>query len=290
MNKAFFYLFLKPFSMLPLSVIYAVTYPFYLLLAHVIQYRKKVVIKNLTNSFPEKGLKEIKEIKKKFYRHFLDEILESIKMISMSDKECLRRLKVVNPEILKPYFDQGRSVAMVIGHYNNWEFTPFMNAQIKHQYVALYTPLRNAFMNQTLYNARSKFGAGLIAKKKMGSFIRRPHDTPYLLIFASDQSPKATSKLHWTQFLKQKTGVATGTERYAKMLNLVTVFGRLEKVKRGHYEITMEVLTDTPKEEAEGNITEMHVRALEKVIIQTPQYWLWSHRRWKKKVEKNLEK
>ncbi len=276
--------------MLPLPVLYAITYPFYLLVAYVIQYRKAVVIKNLNNSFPEKSSKEISKIKSLFYRHFFDQLIESVKMISMSDQECLRRFKVVNPEILDPYYGQGQSVAMVIGHYNNWEFTPFMNEQIKLQYVAIYTPLRNAFMDKTVYNARSKFGVELIAKKEMGSFIRRPHDKPFILIFASDQSPKSTSKLHWTQFLNQKTGVATGAERYSKMLNLVTVFGRIEKVKRGHYEITMEVLTDTPKEEAEGNITEMHVRALEKVIIEKPQYWLWSHKRWKKKVEQNLAK
>lgn len=276
--------------MLPLSVIYAITYPFYLLLAYVIQYRKKVVIKNLTNSFPEKSSKEINEIKKKFYRHFFDQILESIKMISMSDKECLERFKLMNPKVLDDYFDQGRNIALVIGHYNNWEYTPIMNAQMKHQFVAIYSPLSNAFMDQTIYDARSKLEAGLVSKHDMGKFLRKPPEIPFLLLFAADQSPKWKSKLHWTQFLNQKTAFATGTERYSQMIDMVTAFGRIEKIKRGYYEITVEILTDKPKEESAGNITEMHARALEKQIIENPEYWLWTHKRWKKKVEKSLEK
>ena len=276
--------------MLPLWVIYGITYPFYLLLAYVIQYRKKVIIKNLTNSFPEKSAKEIAKIKQQFYRHFFDQLLESIKMISLSDKEFLRRFKMVNPEILKPYYDKGQSIAFVIGHYNNWEFTPAMNAQMDHQYVAIYTPLGNTFINQIVYNARSKMGTKLVSKHDAGNFLRNPPDQPFMLMFAADQSPYWKSKLHWTEFLNQKTGVATGAERYARILDLAVVFGYIEKTKRGHYAITLEVLTDQPKEEPEGRISELHVRALDKQIKKTPQYWLWTHKRWKKKVEKNLEK
>jgi KDO2-lipid IV(A) lauroyltransferase len=289
MNKILFYFFLKPLSMLPLSVLYFITWPLYAFMAFGIRYRHKVLRKNLSNSFPEKTDKQLLTIERKFYRHFFDQILESVRMISMSDSERLRRFKVTNPEVLTPSFDRGQSIALVIGHYNNWEFTPFMNSQIKHQYVAIYSKLRNPFINEIVKKARSAMGSLLVEKKEVGSFIRKPPKDPFLLLFAADQTPDWRSKLHWTQFLHQKTGVATGPERYAKMLNMAVVFGRIEKAQRGYYEITFELLTDSPKDQKEGHISELHLRALEKQIIEKPEYWLWTHKRWKKKTEKNLE-
>ena len=280
----------KPLSMLPLPVLYTITYPFYLLLAYVIQYRKKVILKNLTNSFPKKSSKEIGKIKRQFYRHFFDQMIESLRMLSMSDEEGIKRLKFSNPEILDPYYVAGRNIAFVMGHYNNWEFTAAMNAQMKHQYVAIYSPLGNPFANQLIYDARSMHGTKLVSKHDVGSFLRSKHEQPYLLAFLTDQSPKRKSRVHWTNFLNQETTVATGTERYAQILDMVVVFGHLEKVKRGHYKITLEILTDQPKEEPSGRITELHVKALEKQIIEKPQYWLWSHKRWKNKMEKREEK
>jgi len=289
MSRVAYYLFLKPLSLLPLPVLYAITWPLYLLLAYVFRYRNKVMRMNLAKSFPEKSPEELRRIEKKFYRHFFDQILESLRMISMPDDECVRRLKITNPEILTPYYVEGQSVAMVIGHYNNWEFTPFMNPQMKHQFVAIYSSLKNEFMNEVVKKARSKMGSKLIPRREVGTFIRQRHEEPFLLLFAADQAPDWKSKLHWTQFLNQKTGVATGAERYAQMLNWVVVFGHITKVKRGTYEMTIEVLTDKPKELPEGEITEMHVRALEREILQAPEYWLWTHKRWKKKTERNLE-
>ena len=289
MNKILFYLTLKPLSMLPLSVLYFITWPFYAFMAYGIRYRHKVLRKNLENSFPEKTEKELLQIERKFYRHFFDQILESVRMISMSDQERLKRFKVVNPEVLNPSFERGQSIALVIGHYNNWEFTPFMNPQIKHQYVAIYSRLKNDFIDKVVKDARSQMGSILIARREVGAFIRKPPKDPFLLLFAADQAPDWRSKLHWTQFLNQKTGVATGPERYAQMLDMAVVFGKIEKVKRGHYQITFEILTDQPKDEPEGRISELHVRALEKQIIETPEYWLWTHKRWKKRTEKNLE-
>ncbi len=289
MKRIAYYFFLKPLSLLPLPVLYAITWPLYLLLAYVFRYRSKVMRMNLANSFPEKSAEELRQIEKKFYRHFFDQILESVHMISMGEAEFLRRMKMVNPEVLTPYYDEGRSVAMVIGHYNNWEFTPSINRQMKHQFVAIYSVLRNKFFNEVVKKARSKLDTKLLSRNEVGAFIRKPPKEPFLLVFAADQSPNWKSKLHWTEFLNQKTGVATGAERYAQMLNWVVVFGHITKVKRGTYEITIEVLTDKPKELPEGEITEMHVRALERQILKAPQYWLWTHKRWKKKTEQNLE-
>lgn len=247
-------------------------------------------MENLTNSFPKKSPREISRIKNKFYRHFCEQLVELIKMVSMSDKEYLRRFKFINPEILDQFYADGKNVILVLGHYNNWEYVPIMNTQMKYQSVGIYSPLENVLMDQIVYDARSKFGVKLIAKHRIGSFVRASHEEPYLLMFMADQSPQWKSKIHWTQFLNQKTAVATGVERYAKILDMPVVFGCIEKVKRGYYEITLEVLVDQPKNEPDGKITELHVRALEKQIMEKPQYWLWTHRRWKNKEERNPQK
>ena len=238
MSRVAYYLFWKPLSLLPLPVLYAITWPLYGLLAYVFRYRNKVMRMNLAKSFPQKALKA------KIKKH--------------------------------------------LGTTKN-EFTPFMNPQMKHQFVAIYSSLKNEFMNEVVKKARSKMGSKLIPRREVGAFIRKPPKEPFLLLFAADQSPDWKSKLHWTQFLNQTTGVATGAERYAQMLNWVVVFGHITKVKRGTYEMTIEVLTDKPKELPEGEITEMHVRSLEKQILKAPEYWLWTHKRWKKKTERNLE-
>lgn len=282
MTRIGFYLFIKPLSLLPLPVLYAITWPLYFLMTRFFPYRHKTVRENLRKSFPDKDARTLKRIERGFYRHFTDQILETLRQVSMSDEEGQRRMKIVNSEILAPYYQQKRNIALVMGHYNNWEYTPFMNTQMQHQFIAIYAKLTNKFMNGIVKQLRSRVGSLLVERKEVGSFLRQPFEKPYMLIFLSDQSPNMRSKVHWTNFLNQPTPVATGTERYAQMLNMVVVFGHFDKVKRGHYEMTFEILTDQPKEEPEGRITEMHVRALERQILQSPEYWLWSHKRWKR--------
>ena len=287
--RVVYYLFLKPLSLLPLPVLFFITWPFYFILAYLVQYRKKVILKNLRNSFPEKSEKEINEIKLKFYRHFFDQILESVRMLSISEAEATKRFKVTNPEVLDQAFEKNQHVALVIGHYNNWEFTPFMNGQIKHQFTAIYSSLKNEFMNEVIKKARSIHSSIMVRRKKVNEYIRKDHPIPYCLLFAADQSPNWRSKLHWTTFLNQKTAFATGFERYSKMLKMVSVYGRMEKVKRGYYQITFEVITDSPREIDEGYIMEEYARRLEDQIKEKPEFWLWSHKRWKKRTEKNLK-
>jgi len=290
MQKLLYYLIVKPLSLIPLPALYFLTTPAYWLLAYVVQYRGRVVINNLKNAFPEKSKKELLQIRRRFYRHFLDQLLESLKMLSLSCEKGVRRFKMINPEILDPIYQEGRHIAAVIGHYNNWEYTAMMNAQMQHQFLAIYSPLKNKFMDRLVYQARSTCGAQLVSKHDVGLYIRKKDLDPFLLLFVADQSPRWRSKLHWTTFLNQETAVATGTERYAQMLNMPVVFGHIKKIKRGHYEIELELLTADPQKEPEGRITELHVKALEKDILQAPEYWLWTHKRWKKKLNKNKGK
>lgn len=285
MTRVAYYLFLKPLSLLPLPVLYFITWPFYFIMAYVIKYREKVIVRNLKNSFPEKSPKEIRSIKFKFYRHLFDYFIESLKLFSMSKTEGLRRISITNPEVLDPFYEEGRHVAMMMGHYNNWEFVGFFNHTLKHRFVAIFANIRNQFINEVVKASRIHGDSIMIDKNDMKTFVRNYKERPFIMFFGSDQSPNMNSKLHYSTFLNQKSAFATGAERYAKILNMAVVFTHLKKVKRGHYEATFEVIAANPKETEAGYIMERYVRILEDQINQAPQFWLWSHKRWKHKLD-----
>lgn len=282
-----YYLLIKPISLLPLPVTYLLFSDFlYALLFHVIGFRKKVVWTNLTNSFPEKTEAERRQIMKQFYRHFVDLILESIRMFSMPKAEIIRRMILPNPEVLDQYYDAGRSVFIVAGHYNNWELAALvLNARVKHQAAGIYTPLQNPFFNKKLQESRGKLGLELIPKRETGAYFKRTQQHPTATIFGTDQSPTHSRHVHWTRFLNQDTAVMVGSEKYSRQYNYPVIFGFIKKVKRGHYEMRFEVLEDNPATTTDGEITERHTRWLEQEILEAPQYWLWSHKRWKRKRE-----
>ncbi|OEK06586.1 lysophospholipid acyltransferase family protein [Roseivirga misakiensis] len=281
--RLFYYLVIKPISLLPWSVVYGISNLLYLVGYKIIRYRVSVVHKNLTNSFPDKSPSEIKQLQNDFYRHFCDIMLESFKIFSISEKEAKERFVALNPEILKPYFDRGQSVILVGGHYNNWEMLAVgLDCYIDHQSVAIYHRMKNEFMNEKALQSRSKYGLKMISRQEVKDFFAQSKDLT-VTIFGADQSPSIAKKVYWTNFLNQETAVMFGVEKFALEKNLPVVYGAISKVKRGHYEFTMEVLIEDPSQCAHGEITEAHTRRLEKQILEDPQYWLWSHKRWKRK-------
>ena len=281
--RLFYYLLIKPFSLLPWPIAYGFSNLLYYILYKILRYRVKVVNQNLTNSFPGKTPREIEVLRRQFYRHFCDIMVESLKIFSISREQAYKRFKVINPEVLKPYFDQGRSVIIAGGHYNNWEMLAVgIDMYIDHQSVAIYHRLGNKFMNEKALRSRSKYGLKMIARQEVKDFFAQTSDLT-ATIFGADQSPSIAKKVYWMKFLNQETAVMFGVEKFAKEKNLPVIFGGIEKVKRGHYEFTMEVLIDDPSQCTHGEITEAHTRRLEKQIISDPQYWLWTHKRWKRK-------
>lgn len=284
MAQLLYYLVLKPLSFLPYGVLYALSDGIYLLLYRVMGYRKGVVRGNLERSFPEKSLSEIKIIERRFYHHLCDLIVESIKAFSIREKDLLRRCKVQNPEILQPYFNQGKSLVIASSHYNSWELAATASdLQMPHQPIGIFAPLRQPFFNRKIRDSREKFGLKMVAIKELGPFAKGSEGPPIAVLFAGDQSPRNVNSAYWTEFLNQETGVMRGSEVYAKRYDWPVFFGRIHKVKRGYYEFSFELITDTPLETAEGEITERHTRMLEADIRQEPAYWLWSHKRWKRK-------
>ncbi len=241
------------------------------------------MINNLKNSFPEKSEKEINAIAFKFYRHLCDIIVESLKNFSITGKRANKLMKHNNVDIVNAFFEQGKNVAIVGGHYGNWElFATTIDQQLTHQSIALFTPLKNQFFNKKMKDSRSKFGLQMLSifdiKKKLD------HKKELAaIIFGADQSPRKAQRAYWMTFLNQDTGVQFGTEKTAVENNMAVVFGRINRIKRGKYETSYEVICEDASTTDYGFITETHTKLLEKDIIKRPELWLWSHKRWKHK-------
>jgi Kdo2-lipid IVA lauroyltransferase/acyltransferase len=284
LNFILYYIFLLPLSYLPFGALYVLSDLVNLILFRIIGYRKKVIYGNIKNSFPNKTDEEINAIAKQFQSHFCDLLVESIKIFSISEKQAFKRLVCTNPELLQGYFKEGKHVVLVGGHYNNWElYAVALKNHLLHETMAIYKPLSNNFFDKKMRSTRSKYGLSLISMKLTKKYFEEATTTPRAIIFASDQSPSNPKKAHWMTFLNQETGVQFGVEKYAKEFNWPVIYGELLKIKRGFYEITYQLICEKPNEMPHGKITELHTQALEKAILKAPQYWLWSHRRWKHK-------
>ena len=284
MGKLLFYIFVKPLSYLPLPILYRLSDFFYLIVYYGIKYRKAVVFNNLRNAFPEKTEREITVIAKGFYSHFCDLIFEAVKMFSISEKELEQRCKILNPALMETYAQQGKSLIIPAGHYNNWEMAATAsNQQIPHTSIGIYAPLKNKFINERIRVSRARFGMELLPKKEVKVGFERDKNRLTAVLFGADQSPTSARTAYWTTFLNQETGVMIGSEKYAKQYDYPVVFGKVMKIKRGYYEFEFIPLEDHPRETPFGEITEKHTRLLETIINENPQYWLWSHKRWKRK-------
>jgi len=280
-----YFLFIRPISWLPFPVLYFLSDGLYLLGYYLIRLRRNIIIQNLTNSFPDKDQKEIEQLAKKFYRHFWDLIVEGVKLFSLSEKEVIKRCRHVNPEFLNQFYDKGQPVIIIIGHYNNWEmWGQACQPQMKHQAVAIYAPLSNKFYDKKFAQTRGRNGMVLISKNWVKRYIVRNKDQRHAVIFVADQAPGPNTKIvYWMNFLNQDTPVMIGPERFAKEYNYPVIFGVINKEKRGYYTIRFELLEENSSASAHGEITEKHTRRLEQVILEQPEFYLWSHRRWKRK-------
>lgn len=284
MNRIFYFLVLYPLSRIPLNTLYFLARRAFFLVYRVAGYRKKVVLANLCAAFPDWSDRQVKAVAEKFYRHLAALLVENIHSWGMRPSEARDRLKVRNPELLDAFFEQDRSVILVIGHYNNWEWVAMLlPLWVRHRVVALYSPLSNHFFEEKLKVARSRFGTELVPKADAVKFFARNKDRPFAMIFAADQSPTFSKQVHWTRFLHQDTAVMLGAERFGQRYNYPVVFGHVQKNGPGQYVLFFELVTEDPASAPAGWITEKHTRLLEAQILQAPEYWLWTHRRWKRK-------
>jgi KDO2-lipid IV(A) lauroyltransferase len=251
---------------------------------YVVGYRKKVVRRNLTCSFPEKSAAEIRSIEIDFYRHFCDLVLESLKNFSVTADQLANRYEHHNTQILDELHSEGRSVILAGGHYGNWEMWA-LSAPVyfRHRLMAIYKRLSNPYFDQKMRETRGKFGLELVSTKETDEWLRINREKLFVSVFAIDQSPSNPRKAYWIQFLGQETGCLFGAEKYAKEYNLAIVFGHLKKISRGKYAIDYELVTKEPNSFEHGKLTEKMNALLETDIQKEPRYWLWTHKRWKHK-------
>lgn len=292
MNNILFkitYTFIWLFALLPFRILYIFSDITYLMIFYIIGYRKKVVFENLRNSFPEKTEAEIKKIAKGFYSHLCDNLIETIALIHMNEKSINKRMKYENIEILNNLYDKDKNVIVTFGHYCTWDWTNNLPLHCKHSLYSIYMPIKNKKIDKLVNDLRIKFGFKMLHKqyavKQILNLCRT--NEKFITIFIGDQTPSRGEINYWTKFLNQDTAVFLGTERIAKKTDQAVVFFDIDKVKRGYYKTNIILLFENPKETAEYEITEAHLRFLEKKIINKPEYWLWSHRRWKFKKNEN---
>jgi len=256
----------------------------YLIIYYVIGYRKKIVFKNLYNSFPEKSSDEIKDITKKYYRHLCDFFIEAIKTINITKKQLDRRFRYINPEVINELYNKKKDITLISGHYANWEWGATMPMFVKHTVLVIYLPLQNKISNKLINKLRSKFGIKPAAMHEIYKEILKHKERGEHTItwFLGDQRPPKRSK-YWTKFMNQETAIYLGAEKIAQKLNHAVFFLDTQKIRRGYYEISFIPLFNNSKDTNEYEITEAHVRILEERIKEKPEFWLWSHNRWKHK-------
>lgn len=274
--------FLHLLSFFPLWFLYGVSTVLYYLLYYVVKYRRNVVRKNLTNSFPQKDLREIVSIEQRFYRNLTDIMVEVVKMSSISKAEVSKRVKVKNFELAEAYFQKGESALACTGHYGNWELGMLavgMNFSAK-SYV-IYKPINNKVFEKWFNALRTKFGNIFVPMKQTLREVVATKNDATLFCFASDQSPRGTDVHHTLEFLNQPTAVLLGLEKIALQTNRPVFYFDLRRIKRGYYEIECIPMCLQPKETEKFEITELFFQNLTKTIEREPAYWLWSHNRWK---------
>lgn len=283
-------LLLQAVSHLPFFILYFLSDIFYIFINKVFKYRKKVIVTNLKNSFPEKSEAEIKDITRKFYRHFCDIFVESLKGYSISKEKLLKRFEYKSLDLFERYYNEGRSVILVGMHFNNWEWCSVMPELVKHRIYGVYSPIRgNEAFNNYLRKSRSRFKGNLIPMDKSARLAVdfAKSEIPQAIWLLADQSPPPNTK-SWIMFLNQETGFFSGPEKIAFRSRQPLVFEHVKKVGRGRYNVFHYPLIEDYEGIESGDILIAFTRKMEELIREDPQYYLWSHRRWKRKRPEDI--
>ncbi len=288
MSALLYYCVVYPLSLLPLWILYRISDVLFLLFMSILPYRKKVVQSNIEKSFPDLSPRDQAVLVRGFYRHFSDLLIESIKNLSISKEELLRRMKVVNPEVLQVLEQSGKSVLIVSGHFNNWEW--FITAQallVPFESYGIGMPLSNGFWDKKLTERRQRFGLTVVNAQNYKEMFEQEKAVSVLVL--TDQAPADARKSYWMEFLHQPSPVLFGVEQMANEFDLTVVYFSMKKIKRGQYSVEFQILTEDPKSLLYGALTEKHVQLLEESIIDQPCNWLWSHKRWKREIPTDLD-
>ena len=270
-------------SLLPMWGLYLLSDFFYVLLYYIVGYRKKVVRTNLRNSFPEIAESELKRVEAKFYRNLCSVFVELIKVLTMSRAQARRRYQVKNPELLEEYWAAGRNAIVYAGHHGNWEWMGLLPLHLSYKILAFYQRQSSSYFNHLMLMIRQRYGVHCFESDKgFKTIIQYRNDgVNTMTLMLGDQSPKGDSTRYWTSFLNQETAFLTGTSRIARKTNSVVVFPKVHRIKRGYYQIEFILLDDNPNDSSEFGVIDAYAKELDRVIHESPELWLWSHKRWK---------
>ena len=282
----YFYFWLH--ALLPLKILYILSDILFFPMFYIVRYRRKLVYQNMKDSFPEKSEKEIRRMEKAFYHHFCDYIVETIKLLHISDKETRKRVKFHNTEALQEIVDNGGSCLMLLGHYGNWEFGPSVTLWMRKGsviFAQIYRPLKNKWFDRFFLKLRGRYHSECIAKQDtLRSILRyKSSGRPSITGFMADQTPSPANIHHWVNFLNHDTPVFTGVEKIAHKVGFSVFYFDVEKIKRGYYSVTIREISKNPKKTEEFEITNKYMEMMETTILRAPEYWLWTHNRWKHK-------
>ena len=269
-------------SLMPLRILYGLSDLCFVLVA-AIGYRRKVITSNLHKAFPQKSDKEIRRIRVKFYRHFCDLVIETVCLHHINPKKILKRVEFVDVNLVNNSTRKGKDVIAVVAHYGCWEWVASINLLLDADGFSVYRPLKNSYFDKYMIKLRSIFkSANFPLNNTVREIVKmRQANRRFVIGLISDQSPSKFELHYWTEFLTQDTPIILGPEKLSRMINADLFYWQMEKIKRGKYRITAIPFPKDVKTSEEFEPTEWHVRLLEKQIIQKPEYWLWSHKRWK---------
>lgn len=270
-------------SILPFPVFYKLSDVLYFLIYRVVGYRRKVVRENLAMTLPHLSPAERLDIERKFFAHMCDMFLEMIKTMSMSEAEISKRFVCTNPEVLREYEAKGKSIALMCAHYASWEWLIALSKQMGFPAYTIYKKVNNEYFDRLVRKIRRNLNTQLVEAKESVELMvlhKRKRVLAYYG-FAADQSPQVHRAKYWDKFMGIKVPVHTGGEMLAKKLDMNMLFAKVTKVKRGYYQCTLIPLVDNPRAYKDFDITSIYLREVEKQILEAPEYYFWTHKRWK---------
>ncbi|RED49292.1 lysophospholipid acyltransferase family protein [Seonamhaeicola aphaedonensis] len=275
-------------SKLPFKLLYLLSDGLFFLLYYIIGYRKTVVTNNLKLVFPNKSESEITTIRKKFYKHLCDMFLEMAKTMSISEKELKKRFLIINPEEFKRLEALNKSIILIFGHYASWEWAIIVQQYINFKGFAVYKKLANKYFDKLVRDIRTKFKTDLISTKETINIITSTEAKGVKSItgFLSDQSPRVSKEVYWGKFMGIDVPCFTGAERLAKKLDFSTAYLKITKIKRGFYQAEIITLAENSREYPDYKLTDLFLTEVEKQIHEAPEYYFWTHKRWKHKDKK----
>jgi len=265
---------------LPLRGFYSMATFIYLLMYHILRYRRNVVRKNLSKAFPEKSDRELHAIENAFYRHLADYLVETVAIFKMNEQDFDKRYHLMNVELLDQYAERGINVILAPGHYGNWEWICYLVHKIRFRSIAVYKKQSSRFVDELILRSRGKYGLLLLQYHETYLYLLSADPSiPICLLFLADQRPVARTKMEWIRFMNQDTAAFRGLENLHAKMKGVVLFVYIKKIRRGYYELEFKPLNHPGEVSADKELTRRYFRELEVNIREDPRYYLWSHNR-----------